>query len=247
MRRLVWFSCGAASAVAARLATQQYTNVEVLYCNTLATEHPDNARFLNDVQQWIGTDIKLLSSTKYRTVDEVFMAVRYMAGIKGARCTVEMKKTPREAYQQETDIHIFGYTADEQKRIDKFENNNPSLFVEWILKDNNINKDRCFEILKEARIQLPAMYGLGFAHNNCIGCVKASSPSYWKMVRDNFPDVFNRRAKQSRLIGARLTRIKDENGKWKHCFLDELPFVEFEYEIEDIECGPVCQTPGDVA
>lgn len=36
-RVLVWFSCGAASAVAAKLAVDKYRNdsVEVLYCDTL--------------------------------------------------------------------------------------------------------------------------------------------------------------------------------------------------------------------
>lgn len=49
-RTLVWFSCGAASAVAAKLAVQKYgAACEVVYCDTLSTEHPDNGRFLTDV------------------------------------------------------------------------------------------------------------------------------------------------------------------------------------------------------
>jgi PP-loop superfamily ATP-utilizing enzyme len=40
-RVLVWFSCGAASAVAAKLAVEKYGDqCEVLYCDTLAYEHP---------------------------------------------------------------------------------------------------------------------------------------------------------------------------------------------------------------
>jgi hypothetical protein len=54
-RRLVWFSCGAASAVAAKLAVEKYEDAcEVVYCDTMATEHPDNQRFFNDVERWIG-------------------------------------------------------------------------------------------------------------------------------------------------------------------------------------------------
>ena len=60
MRKLVWFSCGAASAVAAKMAVDKYPDCEVLYCDTLAYEHPDNMRFLNDVAKWIGKEIKLL-------------------------------------------------------------------------------------------------------------------------------------------------------------------------------------------
>jgi hypothetical protein len=42
-RIVVWFSCGAASACAAKLAVDKYghENTHVVYCNTLITEHPD--------------------------------------------------------------------------------------------------------------------------------------------------------------------------------------------------------------
>ncbi len=38
-RIVVWFSCGAASAVAAKLAVEKYNNVMVVYCDT-GGEHP---------------------------------------------------------------------------------------------------------------------------------------------------------------------------------------------------------------
>jgi hypothetical protein len=81
------------------------------------------------------------------------------------------------------------------------------------------------------------MYELGFEHNNCIGCVKSTSTGYWNRVRRLFPDVFDRRARQSRLIGARLVRVKGVR-----VFLDELPLEEHDPD-DDIDCGPVCQTP----
>jgi hypothetical protein len=59
---------------------------------------------------------------------------------------------------------------------------------------------------------------MGFPNANCIGCVKATSPNYWSLVRKHYPEVFARRADQSRRFGSRLVRVKDER-----CFLDELP------------------------
>jgi hypothetical protein len=158
-----------------------------------------------------------------------------MSGVAGAICTTEMKKLPREAYQRHGDVHVFGYTADEQKRADDFEKNNQALHVEWILIDNEVTKERCLEILREADISLPSMYSLGFDHNNCLGCVKATSPGYWNRIRKHFPDVFERRAQQSRLIGARLARVNNVR-----IFLDELP-AEADAPDDQIECGPVCQ------
>jgi hypothetical protein len=217
MKAIVWYSDGAASAVAAKLAVEKYGDaVEVVKCDTTTSEHPDNLRFRKDVERWIGREVKLIQSEKYQTVDDVFESTRYMAGIAGARCTVELKKIPRFAYQQVDDIHIFGLTVDEWKRIEQFKRNNPELAFDWILREKFIRKEECYRMLEQAGIKLPEMYGLGFDHNNCLGCVKATSPGYWNRIRKHFPDVFERRARQSRAIGARLTR---HNGA--RIFLDE--------------------------
>ncbi len=237
-RRVVWFSCGAASAVAAKLAVDSYGPAcEVVYCDTLATEHPDNARFFADVERWIGREITVIRSDRHATVDEVFERTRYMAGIAGARCTTELKKLPRERFQLETDTHIFGYTAEETKRAQSFEDHNPGLYVEWLLIELGVTKAECLRLLGEAGIAPPAMYALGFDHNNCIGCPKATSPGYWNRIRRLFPEVFARRARQSRELNARLVRVKGQR-----IFLDMLP-PDADAPDDNIECGPVCQTP----
>jgi hypothetical protein len=235
VRRVAWFSCGAASAVAAKLATEQYQDCVVCYCDTLASEHADNRRFFDDVQRWIGRPIEMLRSDKYATIDDVFERRRYMAGVAGAICTTEMKKRPREAFQSPDDVHIFGYTLEEQARADGFEDRNPSLHTEWLLIDHRITKAECLVRLKRAGIELPAMYGLGFDHNNCIGCVKSQSAGYWNRTRRLFPEVFARRAQQSRALGVRLVKIAGAR-----VFLDELEPEAYAPD-DDIECGPVCQ------
>lgn len=237
-RAVAWFSCGGASAVAAKLAVEKYPLCDVVYCDTLAAEHGDNARFFKNVQDWIGKRITIIKSAKYEDIDDVFERERYMAGIAGARCTVEMKKVPRMAYQRPDDIHVFGYTADEPKRIKDFRANNPELNLDWILADRFIRKTDCYRILSEAGIALPEMYALGFEHNNCLGCVKATSPVYWQRTAKHFPDVFERRARQSRDIGARLVRIDD-----KRVFLDEMDLARnYKGGDGDIECGPYCSS-----
>lgn len=236
-RRVAWFSCGAASAVAAKIAVEKYPDCDVVYCDTMVSEHPDNARFFADVQLWIGRSITVIRSERYESVDEVFEKRRYMSGPHGAICTTEMKKAPRVAYQFPGDVHIFGYTFDEQKRASAFEDNNPSLMVEWLLIDQFVTKAECLRRVKDAGIALPEMYALGFDHNNCLGCVKSQSPGYWNRTRRLFPDVFARRAAQSRAIGARLIRIGGARA-----FLDELP-PDADAPDDDIDCGPACQIP----
>jgi hypothetical protein len=238
VRVLVWYSDGAASACAAKLAVEKYGDrCEVVKCDTTPDEHPDHERFRAEVEEWIGCQVTLIASDDYEGIDDVFERTRYMAGIAGARCTTELKKIPRREYQRPDDVHIFGYTVDEVSRVERFEANNPELHCEWILVDNFLRKKDCHRMLRRAGIDPPVMYALGFDHSNCLGCVKATSPGYWNRTRQHFPEAFERRARQSREIGARLVRVEGER-----IFLDELdPGVGLDQPDGNIECGPFCE------
>ena len=87
------------------------------------------------------------------------------------------------------------------------------------------------------------MYRLGYANNNCIGCVKGGS-GYWNKIRRDFPEAFARMARQERKMNAAICKVEGvENGKrWrKPVFLDELPPDAGRYVDEpDIECGVLC-------
>ena len=238
----VWFSCGAASAVAAKLTVEKYGKELVRVVNSpVIEEHPDNRRFLNDVQEWIGVPVELAVNPRYPAASarEVWEKRKYMSGVQGAPCTIELKKEARYAWERANDPkwHVLGFTADERKRHDRFvltERKN----VLPVLIDAGITKQRCLEIVTEAGIKLPEIYGLGYPNANCIGCVKATSPKYWNLVRDTFPDVFADRAEQSRKLGVRLTRVKG-----KRIFLDDLPQKVTGQMDLDFDCGVFCEEP----
>lgn len=249
-RVLAWFSCGDASAVAAKLAVEEFGDrCEVLYCDTFAYEHPDNKRFFWDVQEWIGKEIKILRSTEYTDIYDVFRKTRWLVGVGGARCTTELKKVVRKKYQTVDDIHVFGFTSDEQHRIDRFWKENPELFARFPLMEQGITKSECHRRMRAAGIELPAMYLMGYKNNNCIGCVKGQS-GYWNKIRRDFPEVFDKMAKLERELNAAICKREGvTNGKrWRErVFLDELPPDAGRYDGEpDIECGVLCGTPPDV-
>jgi len=241
-RTLVWFSCGAASAVAAKLAVASHKGpgpIEVLYCE-MANEHPDNLRFREEVQQWIGSPIVGLRSSKFPSMDiyDVFLTEKYVAGIYGASCTRALKRQVRIDYQRASDVHIFGYTVDEKKRILDFEENNPTLTCSWILSDLGVSKKDCYGVLQMAGIELPVMYKLGYNNNNCLGCVKGGA-GYWNKIREDFPETFTKAAEVTRALGVRLLKVKKQR-----IFLDELEPGTGRYEFEgDIDCGPQCVLP----
>lgn len=240
-RIIVWFSCGAASAVAAKQSIARFGRVTIVNCDTRNDEHGDNYRFSAECEKWFGQPIVYIKSAKFSGVDDVIEKCRYMSGPRGARCTTELKKVPRKIFSKPDDWHVFGFTADEKRRIRDFEERNPELRLHWVLRDDGITKRMCYDMVREAGIELPVMYQLGFDNNNCPGCLKASSPWYWAMVRRHFPEVFKKRCEQSRELGVRLVEISHHN----RIFLDELPDREFKHrrKKESLSCGPECGQP----
>jgi hypothetical protein len=218
-RRVVWFSCGAPSAVAAKLVLSEHDDAILGYCETGA-EHDDNERFIRDCEAWLGHKVTRLKSTQYKDTWDVWEKKRYIAGISGAPCTGALKVQPRLDFQQPDDIHVFGYTADgtDVTRAEALRENYPELTIETPLIARGLKKDACLSLIEGAGIEIPTAYKLGFPNNNCIPCGKATSAAYWALVRKHFPSEFERMATLSRELGARLCRIDGERA-----FIDEIP------------------------
>lgn len=236
MRRTIsWFSAGAASAVATKMMLAR-GDVTPVYCAT-NSEHPDNERFIADCEKWFGVSVTHMSSDKYADAWDVWERRRYLAGIDGAPCTVELKVEPRIRFQRPDDIHVFGYTADgpDIARANRLRENYPELTIETPLIDGGINKQACLAMIERAGIKLPVLYGLGFPNNNCIPCVKATSPAYWALVRKNFPDKFERMVKLSRELDVRLCRIDGARA-----FIDEIPENQPTKDAEAPFCDFLC-------
>ena len=238
----VWFSCGAASAVAAKKTIEKYsaTHRVVVVNNPVFEEHPDNLRFLKDCEKWLGKNILIAKCSKYPTASimDVFNKEKYMSGVAGATCTKWLKKEARYEFESTHNIHahVLGFTFDEKKRHERFIKNERSN-VYPVLIDLELTKLDCFNILNEAGIKLPEIYSLGFPNANCIGCVKSQSPTYWNLVRKTFPEVYEQRAEQSRKIGCKLVKVKG-----KREYLDELKETDKGGKIKSWDCGIFCDT-----
>jgi hypothetical protein len=240
---VVWFSCGAASAVAAQRTIEKYGNFCTIRVvnNPVKEEDDDNRRFLRDVEKWLGINIEIATNPLFPecSAEEVWDRARFMSSPFGAPCTRELKKKARQEWEKnnQADWHVLGFTSEEQDRYDRFvltEKEN----VLPVLIDDTITKQTCVYILEEANILLPRIYQMGYPNANCIGCVKATSATYWNHVRKMHPDVFDRRALQSREIGAKLVRWKGER-----MFLDELPAHAKGNSMKHLtfECGIFCE------
>ncbi|PUB82408.1 MAG: hypothetical protein DBP02_15260 [gamma proteobacterium symbiont of Ctena orbiculata] len=226
MNRIVCqFSCGAASAVATKLALAKHGDRSEIINAYLKNEHPDNRRFLADCERWFGRSVTVLRDEKYGAdIVQVFRRKQFMKGLHGAPCTRELKRKLLDAWKRPGDVMVFGYTVEEETRLEDFRERNPDLQVIAPLIDAGLGKEDCKAMVERAGIELPLMYRLGYHNANCIGCVKGGE-GYWRAIRDDFPEQFEE-----------LASVQDEIGEGAYLFRDRTTGER--YSLRDIPAGP---------
>lgn len=133
-KRIVsWFSCGAASAIATKLAIVHNRKNGIPFIvayRRVRGEHPNNIQFLKECEVWLGQEIITLRTKKARI-----------------------------EFEQIGDLQVFGYTIEEQKRIDRFIDANPSVNLWCPLIDSGLTKEDCKAMMTNAGIELPKFCG----------------------------------------------------------------------------------------
>lgn len=242
--KVAWFSGGATSAVACKLALQKYNDVEICYIET-GSHHPDMGRFLKDCERWFNKEVTILKS-RYKDHFDVIERTGVIRMPRYAPCTEHLKVRVRQEFEYnhpEITHYIWGFEkgSKEEARAERISERYPDYKHLFPLIESNLDKNSCLALLEQQGIKFPEMYKLGYSNNNCIGCVKGGM-FYWNKIRKDFPEVFDRMMKLERKIGHHCL---------KECFLDELPegagrdkpvmpqcsifcnFVNFDNEVED--------------
>jgi hypothetical protein len=240
---VVWFSNGAASAVAWQETLKRYGNLcqVVAVNNPVVEEDSDNIRFAQDVMVWLGQPLVFWRSRRFPSGSavEVWNVERAMSFPHGAPCTKHLKRNARQEYENShrVDWHVFGFASEEEQRHNDFVLTERSNVLP-VLIEAKLSRQDCYDRLVAEGVEPPRVYAEGYPNANCIGCVKATSPTYWNLVRKTRPEVFAARAEQSRRLGVRLARYKGER-----IFLDELPPDAVGRPLKNmkIECGIVCE------
>ena len=229
--KVCWFSTGISSFVACYLAK----DVDEIIYTHVANQHPDSLRFLHDCEEILGREITVLQSDRYASVDDVIEKTRCINTPYGAPCTQKLKKDVRKQWEREHPDHhtyVWGFDCNEVNRAKRTEQSLTDYDHEFPLIDNGITKEQAHGIAWKLGLKRPVMYDLGYPNNNCIGCVKGGM-GYWNRIRQDFPEVFERRAKQEREIN---------HSCIKGVFLDELEPDRGNINDEVMEeCDIICQ------
>ena len=229
--KVCWFSTGVSSFIACYLAKDAD---RIIYTH-VSNQHPDSLRFLEDCEKILGREIEVLMSEEYASVDDVIEKARYINGPFGAACTRLLKRNVRRQWEMENPgrhTYVWGYDIEERKRAARLSVTMPEHDHEFPLIDHNLSKAECHAMAYMLGIKRPMMYDMGYPNNNCIGCVKGGM-GYWNKIRRDFPEVFERRAKQEREIGYSCI---------KGVYLDELDPDRGNMDLEIFEdCTITCQ------
>lgn len=224
------FSCGAASAVATKMAIAQYGathDVQILNAFVLE-EDDDNRRFLTDCEAWFQRKVTVLRDEKYgASIIRVFRERQFMKGPHGAPCTKQLKRKLLDDWKQPDDIIVFGFTAEEADRFDDFRERNPDRPVIAPLIDAGLGKSDCKAMIERAGIVLPRMYLMGYDNANCKGCVKGGE-GYWRAIREDFPDEFEA-----------ICLVQDEigEGSWFLRYRSG-PLINQRFSLRNLPDGP---------
>lgn len=223
-RILCHFSCGAASAVATKLTLSEHPNVEIVNA-FIEEEEEDNRRFATDCEKWFGKPLTVLRNEKYKaSTREVWRRKRYMKGPSGAPCSLHLKRELLDKFSRDGDIHIIGFTAEEEDRAEELVANRPSMRFRFLLIERGLTKSDCLAIVDRAGIEIPLMYRLGFDNANCIGCPKGGQ-NYHQKIRKHFPERHNELIQIQEEIGPGAYFLQFRSGprKGERMGLKDLP------------------------
>lgn len=224
------FSCGAASAVATKIALAQYGpthDVQILNAFVLE-EHVDNRRFLADCETWFARAVTVLRDEKYNaSIIQVFRQRQFMKGPRGAPCTGQLKRKLLDGWKRDDDVIVLGFTAEEADRLDDFREQYPDRPVIAPLVDAGLGKEDCKAMVQRAGIVLPFMYLQGYDNANCIGCVKGGE-GYWRAIREDYPAEFEA-----------ICLVQDEigEGSWFLRYRSG-PLKGQRFPLRDLPAGP---------
>ena len=229
--KVCWFSTGISSFVACYLAK----DIDEIIYTHISNQHPDSLRFLHDCEEILCRKITIIQSDRFESVDDVIERERYINGPHGAACTQRLKKDVRKKWEREHPEHhtyVWGFDCNEKNRAERTEKTLSDFDHEFPLIEHGLTKEDAHGVAWKLGLKRPVMYDLGYPNNNCIGCVKGGM-GYWNKIRVDFPEVFERRARQEREIG---------HSCIGRSFLDELDPNRGNINDEIMEdCSIICQ------
>lgn len=224
-RHVVMWSGGITSWATARHVIQQHgtASTTLLFADTNA-EDPDLYRWNDEASKQLGVPITRVADARERTPMQVFEDKRWLGNTRLAQCALELKLKPCEDWLagnpeltfDNTTLYV-GLDWSEPQRIP----GNRASWLPWrteypLTEPPYWDKAQLFTQARDAGLEIPRLYELGFAHNNCGGgCVKGGV-GQWTRLLKVFPELYARHeAFEQRMrttLGKDVSILRDRTG-----------------------------------
>lgn len=188
MKHIVSVSGGVGSYFTLKRVLEKNDKADVIavFMDTLF-EDGDLYRFLNDIENKL--DISIIRLCVGKTPMELAFEQKYLWNSRVAQCSIKLKSKPfrewlKEHYEPDEAILYLGIDWTETHRKAAIERNYAPYQVGFPMCEKPfLDKPDMIEELNAEGIEIPRLYKLGFAHNNCKGCcVKAGIGQYRNLL-----------------------------------------------------------------
>lgn len=245
MKHVVMFSGGIGSWATAKIVAEKhgtddlylvFSDVKGNNPSPHVGEDPDTYRFIDEAVANIGGTYIYLNEG--RDIWEVFKDERFLGNSRLASCSKLLKQRPARKWLEancdpdDTIVYV-GIDWTETHRLPAIVRNYKPYQAEAPLTEPPYyDKQQLIDWAQKEGLKTPALYDLGFAHNNCGGgCVKAGQGQF-KRLLDVMPERFAEWEKKEieiqEYLGRPVTILRETvNGERK-----PLPLVELRKRAE---------------
>lgn len=190
MSKIVALSGGESSAAVAVLLKD---TDPVLYFNDTKWEHIDLYRYIREVRDYTG--LELVEDTDGRSPEQVARDHHALPNNRMPFCSHELKAKRLQKYAKPGDTIYFGIGPHEVHRAGRIRLIYSPMGIEtrFPLIEQDIDQHGVDAIMRGTGIRRPALYDLGFEHNNCGGGCVRQGAKQWRHLLRVLPDVYKAR------------------------------------------------------
>lgn len=244
MKHIVFFSGGIGSYFTAKRVIEAVgkENTLLLFTDTLM-EDSDLYRFMNETVQLLGCEF--ISIADGRTPWDIFEQEQFIGNSKFANCSKYLKQRMskrwlKKNYKPSECILYLGIDWTEEHRTKApIKNWHPYEVRFPMCNEPFLTKQEMIDSLKDEGIEIPRLYKLGYAHNNCGGFCVRGGQGHFKHLLETQPDLYKfHEDKEQALSKSILEKTGEKRSILKKIVKGETVFLTLKELREQIEKEP---------
>ena len=249
MKHIVLYSGGLGSYFTTKRIIEQgipKDDIILLFTDT-KVEDEDLYRFL--VESSYKLDIPITNYSDGRDIWQVFKDIKFLSNSRVNDCSLYLKRRMSrkfiKQYKPDECIVYLGFDWTEIHRYERARKHwYPYTIKSPLCEPSYIDKEDMKRLISEDGIELPRLYKMGFAHNNCGGgCVKAGIGHFAKLYKE-FPERFALWEKNEQEIRDYLGRDVSILRRMKNGIKYKLPLKQLRNEIDTLSNSELCDIGG---